>query len=84
MSTKNKLSDLNDHLFVQLERLNSDSLSLEDLEIETKRAKAVSDIAKQIVGSAKLTLDAARYVAHGEMDTKDVPTILIGSKNQNS
>ena len=35
---KNKLSDLNDHLFAAIERLNDEDLTSDQLEIETKRA----------------------------------------------
>ena len=34
---KNKLSDLNDHLFSQLERLSDEALTPEEIEREAKR-----------------------------------------------
>ena len=55
---KNTLGDLNGYLFEQLERLNADELSLEELEIEMKRGKAVTEVAKQIIENGKLVLDA--------------------------
>lgn len=45
---KNKLTDLNNHLFEQLERLNDEELSDQELEREIKRSKALSDIAGKI------------------------------------
>lgn len=39
--TKNKLSDLNDHLFMTLERLGEEDLSNEELEKEIERSKAI-------------------------------------------
>lgn len=39
---KNKLSDLNDHLFTQLERLTNEDLNPEQLQMEIERGKAIS------------------------------------------
>ncbi len=64
--TKNRLSDLNDHLFAQLERLADEGLSAEQIEQETKRADAVVQVADQIVKNADLQLKAAKLFAeHG-------------------
>ena len=60
-NTKNKLADLNNHLFEQLERLNDDELSGEELEKEIQRAKAMTDIAGQIIASGKLAFEAYKY-----------------------
>lgn len=59
---KNKLNDLNNHLFEQMERLNDDDLSSEELEREIKRAKAMSSIASNIVSNAALALEAQQYI----------------------
>lgn len=64
---KNKLTDLNNHLFAQLERLNDDELKGEDLSAEIERAKAMSGIASQIVNGAKITLDAMKLVNNGDI-----------------
>jgi hypothetical protein len=37
---KNKLSDLNDHLFAQIERLANEEFTPEKIEIEVKRGNA--------------------------------------------
>lgn len=50
---KNKISDLRDHMFAQLERLGSEELNEEDLKKEISRAQAISEIGKVIVKSAK-------------------------------
>lgn len=60
---KNTLTDLNNHLFEQLERLNDDDLSDVELEKEIKRAKAMEGIATNIISNAKLALDAQEFVA---------------------
>lgn len=57
---KNKLSDLNNHMFEQLERLNDDDLTREDLEKEIKRARAMSNVATKIIDNGQLILDAQK------------------------
>lgn len=50
---KNKISDLNNHLFAQLERLSDEDLKGEELDREVKRADAIVAISEQIVGAAE-------------------------------
>jgi hypothetical protein len=50
---KNKISDLRNHMFTQLERLSDETLSPEDLDKEINRSKAISELGKVIVESAK-------------------------------
>lgn len=60
---KNSLTDVNNYLFEELERLNDDE-SLMDEEIfkkEIQRAKAVSNICSTIVSNANLVLNARKY-----------------------
>jgi len=71
---KNKLIDLNDHLFAQLERLTDEELVGAELVEEIDRAKAVGSIAGQIIGNAKLALDA--QVAINEGMIKSPPKML--------
>lgn len=58
---KNKLIDLNDHLFSQIERLGDEDLSAEELQKEIARAKAISMVSSQIVGNSALALSAAKF-----------------------
>ena len=69
---RNKLYDLNNHLFEQLERLNDRELTAEQLEMESKRAKAMAGVASQILKTAELTIDAMKMVANGEFSKNDV------------
>lgn len=48
MGTKNKLVDLNNHLFEELERLNDEGLKGEALQEERERAKSMANIAQTI------------------------------------
>ena len=58
---RNTLGDLNNHLFEQLERLMDDELTGEQLREEITRAKAVASIAKEIVATGQLVLDAKKF-----------------------
>jgi hypothetical protein len=57
---KNKLSDLNNHLFEQIERLNDDELKGDALTTEIGRARAMCEVAGQIISSGRLVLDAIK------------------------
>lgn len=70
---RNKITDLNDHLFAQLERLNDETMKAEEMELELKKAKAVSQVASQLIKSNKLTLDAMKLIKDGSVGTGDMP-----------
>lgn len=60
------MSDLNDHLFAQLERLGDEDLTPEQMEHEAKRADAIVAVADQVIKNADLQLKAAGLLAqHG-------------------
>jgi hypothetical protein len=71
---KNKLSDLNDHLFAQLERLSDESITPEKLTLEIERSKAITLISNQAISNARLVLDAHQLVSDGMIKT--VPAML--------
>lgn len=76
LAMKNKLSDLNNHLFAQLERLGEEDLTAEQIEAEAKRADAIVDISDQILRNADLHLKAATLIAnHGERFHDKLPMI---------
>lgn len=73
---KNKLVDLNNHLFEQLERLNDEELSPEKLKQEISRAKAMASIGKVVVENANTVLDAKKYVDELGLEKNEMPEIL--------
>lgn len=74
--TKNKLSDLNNHLFAQLERLAEEGISAEKIEEEVKRAEAIVHLADRITQNADLQLKAAKLFAeHGSQILHMLPQI---------
>lgn len=75
MNVNNRLSDLNKHLFDQLDRLSGD-LSDDQIKIEVERAEAISDIASQITNNANVMLKAAKlYADHGAQILPMLPQI---------
>lgn len=63
---KNKLTDLNNHLFAQLERLSEEDLSAEQIAQEVQRTDAIVGISEQIVRNADLQLKAVAILANHE------------------
>lgn len=80
---RNKMIDLNNHLFVELERLNDDELTGEELDKELKRASAMGDIASQIISNAKISLDATKLqLQYGAIDVDHIELPpMLESKN---
>lgn len=73
-NTKNKMIDLNNHLFEQMERLNDDDLEGDDLKKEITRANAMRGIASQIIQNAMVAVKAAQ--AYNEGLIKKFPPML--------
>ena len=72
---KNKLVDLNNHLFEELERLNDESLKLKALQEEGQRGKTMANIAQTIINNGELALKAVKhYDEYGKKE--DMPKIL--------
>lgn len=72
---KNKLVDLNNHLFEELERLNDVSLTGEALQEERERAKTIASIAQTIINNGELALKTVKhYDEYGKKE--EIPNIL--------
>lgn len=78
--TKNKLSNLNNHLFAQLERLSDEDIKGEALAEEINRAKAVTGVAAQIVQNGQLVLNAAKYADDALDANYRTPKMLKGDE----
>lgn len=79
---KNKLIDLNNHLFEQLERLNDEDLKKEDLEEELKRAEAVAKIAQNIINNGELMFKAQKHYDEYGIAYKKENLFLEGVKDE--
>ena len=71
---RNQLTDLTNHLFEQLERLNDEELTIEQLEKETIRNKCMNETAFNIIRIADLTLEATKHQT--EYSRVKMPKIL--------
>lgn len=77
---KNGLADLNNHLFEQLERLNDEELTEEELNKEITRSKAMTAVATKIIDNASLSLQATKLkVEYGQREVK-LPEMLEDKK----
>ena len=76
---RNTLNDLNNHLFEQIERINDDDLSGEELDQAINKAKVISQLAKGVVNNARVMLDAQKhkdeYYGSNNIDVPDILTI---------
>jgi hypothetical protein len=59
---KNKLIDLNNHLFAQIERLSDEETKGDSLKEEIDRSRAISGVARHIIENARLALDAEKEI----------------------
>lgn len=73
---QNNLSDLNNHLFSQLELLESGELSEKDLDLELKKAKAITQISSQILNIARLQIAAINTAEECGLVNKDLPALI--------
>jgi hypothetical protein len=78
----NSLADLNDILFRQIERIENTDQSDEELEANIRKSEAITKLSSQVLGSAKLAIEAQKqFDEYGTGRTVDIP--LLGISNQN-
>lgn len=78
---RNKLSDLNDHLFMALERLNDEELNSEQLDNELKRVHGISSISREIIHSSNLIYKVAVSMGKGDIDPMTLPQQFNNQKS---
>ena len=75
---KNTLGDLNNHLFMQLERLGDEDLGGDKLLEEIARSKAISEIAKNVIENANIVLQAQKHMDEFRGTDATMPRMLEG------
>lgn len=80
----NNVSALNDILFEQLERLMDDDGLKNDkaFQREMERAKAVSDVARNIIQNHRNVLTASKMAHNREATASDLKVLGIEHKNE--
>jgi len=78
---RNKIKDLNNHLFAQLEKISDEDLTAEQIEKEVVRSKSIVDLSNAIVSNAKITLEAAKMLEKDHPSTASaIASIFINDK----
>lgn len=78
---KNKLTNLNDHLFEQIERLNDDSLTADQLEQEVKRSIALAGMTEATLRVAAMQLQAIKIIHdHDGRDPRPMLDHFVGTE----
>ena len=73
---RNTLTDLNDHLIAQIEKISDDDLTDENLLREIKRSDALCQVAKMIVENGSLALKVHQYATDFQLDDQHLPKML--------
>ena len=67
---RDKMTHLSQHLFSQIERLSEENITPEKLELEIKKAVAITKTSREIIDVGKLVLEA-----HKAMDNLEINTL---------
>ena len=74
---KNTLMDLNNYLFEQIERLNDDYLSDDELERELKKTDSIVKVSEKIIQNGELAFKTMRHMdEYGYGAQRAVPKML--------
>lgn len=77
---KNGITDLNNILFAQLERLSDEQLSLDNLQKEENRSRLLNQTAHNIIRNAELALRVVQYQHECEYNGEKIPNMLNMTK----
>ena len=78
----NSLADLNAILFDQIQKIQNDDATDEELEKEIKKSEAITKLSSQVLSSANIALQAQKqFDEYGTGRTVDIP--LLGISNDN-
>lgn len=74
---KNTLVDLNNYLFEQIERLNDDSLTDDELERELKKTDSIVKVSEKIIQNGELAFKTMQHMdQYGYGTQRSVPKML--------
>lgn len=75
---KNTLTDLNNYLFEQLERLNDDEMTDEQMERELKKADTIVKVSEKIIQNGELAFKTMQHLDKAGYNTvnRAVPPML--------
>ena len=80
---RNTLTDLNNHLFEQMERLNNDDLTDEELDQELRRAEGMTKVAGQIIENANLAFKVVEHLYEAGYAPKNAADALPAMFKEN-
>lgn len=76
---KNTLADLNNYLFEQMERLNDDDLTPEQLDRELKKTDSIVKISERIIQNGELAFRTMKHMdeyGYNAKPDRAVPSML--------
>ena len=80
---KNTLLDLNNYLFEQIERLNDDELTDDQLDRELKKTDSIVKISEKIIENGELAFKTMKHMdEYGYGQQRTIPTMLSSGEDK--
>lgn len=76
MTTRNNMASLNDFLFTQLERLDNEEMSPEELKIEIERSKSIALVSNQIIQNMNTAIKVQQIYDNELLEGNKKPRML--------